>query len=75
MGEWFMVVQGKGDLDICDPKSKQKVSIPLDSAVAQTVYVPAGIAHSITNTNDELLICVAWAEKEYDPEDVYHFSL
>jgi len=74
MGEWFTVVHGKGDLDIYDPKSNQKVSIPLGVSVAQTVYVPAGLAHSITNNSDDLLICVAWAEKEYDPDDVYPFS-
>jgi glycosyltransferase involved in cell wall biosynthesis len=74
MGEWFAVVHGKGNLDIYNPKSNQKVSVPLGVSAAQTVYVPAGLAHSITNNSDDLLICVAWAEKEYDPEDVYPFS-
>lgn len=75
MGEWFSVIQGEGELKIRDPKSEREVSIPLGISNPQTVYVPAGLAHSISNKGDDLLICVAWAEKEHDPEDVYPYTL
>ena len=73
MGEWFSVVQGEGEIRICDPKSMEQNSIRLGASIPQTVYVPAGVAHSILNNGKELLICVAWAEKEHDPKDVYPF--
>ncbi|MFX0196782.1 MAG: glycosyltransferase [Candidatus Hodarchaeota archaeon] len=74
MGEWFTVVQGEGEIDIYDPKSDEKISIPLGVSNPQTVYVPPGLAHSILNKGEDVLICVAWAEKEHDPKDVYPFS-
>ena len=73
MGEWFTVVQGEGEINIRDPKSGEKVSVPLGVSVPQTVYVPAGLAHSILNKGEDLLICIAWAEKEHDPDDVHPF--
>lgn len=75
MGEWFTVVQGEGEIKLCDPKSGKGRSIQLSASVPRTVYVPAGIAHSIANTGNGLLICVAWAEKEYNQKDVYPFKI
>jgi glycosyltransferase involved in cell wall biosynthesis len=71
MGEWFTVIQGEGSLDIYDPKTDKRVSIPLGISKPRTVYVPAGLAHSVANKSRDMLICVAWAEKEHDPQDVH----
>jgi len=74
MGEWFAVVQGEGQIDVVEPRSGENISIPISVSKPLTVYVPSGIAHSITNRGKDVLICVAWAEKEHDPEDVYPFD-
>lgn len=71
MGEWFSIVQGIGEVDIWDTESGKKMAISLDALRPRTVFVPAGLAHSITNKGHDLLICVACAEKEHDPNDVY----
>jgi glycosyltransferase involved in cell wall biosynthesis/dTDP-4-dehydrorhamnose 3,5-epimerase-like enzyme len=71
MGEWFTVVQGEGQLDIQDPESGETMSLPLGVSDPRTVYVPAGIAHAVTNKGKDVLICIAWAEREHDPSDVF----
>lgn len=75
MGEWFTVVQGDGQLDMQDPKSGEIISLPLGVSDPQTVYVPAGIAHAITNKCNDVMICIAWAEREHDPADVFPFQV
>ncbi len=74
MGEWFSVIQGKGEIKVCDPKFRKQQSIQLDASNPKTIYVPAGVAHVILNNSDKELICVAWAEKEHDPDDVYSIN-
>jgi len=74
MGEWFSIVQGSGYVDIWDPKSGSHTSIPMGESNPRTVYVPAGLGHAIVNTGESFLICIAWAEREHDPADVYPSS-
>ena len=75
MGEWFSVIQGEGEMILCDPRNGEKKRIPLSASAPKTVYVPAGLAHAIENTGEVELICIAWAEKEHDPSDVYSFVI
>jgi glycosyltransferase involved in cell wall biosynthesis len=70
MGEWFAVVQGEGSLEVCDPTGGARISVILSAREPSSVYVPAGMAHAVVNRGLEDLICVAWAEAEYDPTDV-----
>jgi len=74
MGEWFTAIQGSGEIRLCDLESEHVKVIPLGATLPLTVYVPAGVAHAIVNKDDQMLICVAWAENEHDPEDVYSYS-
>lgn len=73
MGEWFTVIQGVGIVEVCDPESGHRLSVPVSTSRPCTVYVPAGLAHAIVNKGDCQLICVAWAEEEHDPQDVFPF--
>ncbi len=75
MGEWFAVVQGEGALGLCDPVNGERREIKLAASRARTVYVPPGVAHALVNRGDELLICVAWAEAEHDPDDVFPYEV
>lgn len=75
MGEWFSVIQGEGTLEVCDPESGHRRSVPVSSSRPCTVYVPAGLAHAIVNRGDCPLICVAWAEAEHDPQDVFPYAV
>jgi dTDP-4-dehydrorhamnose 3,5-epimerase-like enzyme len=73
MGEWFAVVQGEGRVEVVDPPTGCTRAIPLSADRPQAVYVPPGIAHAVVNSGSGDLICVAWAEAEHDPGDVYPF--
>ena len=71
MGEWFSVVLGKGSLELCDATTGELRSIPIEAESPCSVYVPSRLAHAVVNRGTDLLLCVAWAEAEYDPSDVY----
>ncbi len=75
MGEWFSVVQGDGSLELCDPESGTRRRIELSATRPRVVYVPAGVAHAVVNRGDGQLICIACAEDQHDPEDVFAFSV
>lgn len=75
MGEWFAVVEGDGMLEVCDPRTGEHRSYPISSSSARTVYVPAGLAHAVVNRGESMLICIAWAEVEHDPTDVFPFTV
>jgi len=75
MGEWFCVVKGFGELHLMDPRSKENRVVALGENAPKTVFVPPGLAHAVINTADNELICVAWAEKEHDPDDVYPYNV
>ena len=67
--EWFAVVQGSATLEIVDPATGERRDIELDAARAETVRVPAGLAHCLVSRGSDPTIAVAWSTQEYDPED------
>jgi len=75
MGEWFSVVQGRGLLLLRDAGSGESREIEFGVEQPRSIYVPAGVAHAIQNVGEEILICVAWAEREHDPADVFPMRL
>lgn len=75
MGEWFAIVQGEGAVEVCDPQSGERRSIALGVSRPRSVYVPAGVAHAVVNTGKETLVCVAWAEADYDAQDIFPYPV
>ncbi len=75
MGEWFAVVQGEASVELVDPETGRGRSIPLGVSRPRTVYVPAGLAHAVVNTSHAPAVCVAWAERDHDPDDVFAFTV
>ena len=75
MGEWFAVVQGSGRLVLADVATGERKEIEFGTQRPRTIYVPAGLAHAVENVGADLLICVAWAEREHDPTDVFPMRL
>jgi glycosyltransferase involved in cell wall biosynthesis len=75
MGEWFTVVSGRALLLIRDPNTGEGREIEFSSERPRTVYVPAGLAHAVANAGDGEMICVAWAEREHDPADVFPYRI
>mgnify|MGYP002636852125 CR=1 FL=1 len=70
MDEWFSVVQGQADLELRDPSSGERRTLPLHADDPTTVRVPRGLAHCLVQRGREPMIAVAWATAEYDPGDV-----
>jgi glycosyltransferase involved in cell wall biosynthesis/dTDP-4-dehydrorhamnose 3,5-epimerase-like enzyme len=75
MNEWFSVIQGEGIFELCIPDSGQKRSIPISSSRPCTLFVPAGVAHALVNTGECQLICIAVADMEHDPSDVFPYNV
>jgi len=75
MGELFAVIEGEATLELCHPETGERRSIALSCSKPVTVYVPAGLAHAVVNAGDGMMTCVAWAEREHDPEDVFPYTV
>jgi dTDP-4-dehydrorhamnose 3,5-epimerase-like enzyme len=75
MGEWFAVVQGEATIEIVDPETAQRRTIPLGVSRPRSVYIPAGLAHAVVNSSNAPVVCVAWAERDHDPDDVFPFTV
>lgn len=75
MGEWFAVVQGEAAIEVVDPESTQRRTIPLGVSRPRSVYIPAGLAHAVVNISSAPAVCVAWAERDHDPDDVFPFPV
>lgn len=75
MGEWFAVIEGRGSLELADPETGERTTIRVDASEPSSVYVPAGAAHALVNDGDGVLVCVAWAEAEHDPADVFPYEV
>jgi glycosyltransferase involved in cell wall biosynthesis len=75
MGEWFAIIQGEGRIELCDPQTGERQTVPISSRLPSSLYVPAGLAHAIVNTGEEPLICVAVADTEHDAHDVVPFEV
>jgi len=75
MGEWFAVVQGEAVIEIVDPLTGQRRSIPFGVSRPRSIYIPAGLAHAVVNRSNAPVVCVAWAERDHDPDDVFPFTV
>jgi polyisoprenyl-phosphate glycosyltransferase len=75
MGEWFAVVEGRGELWLADPAGGLPLRIEVRASRPSSVYVPAGVAHALVNRGKRKLVAVAWADGEHDPDDVHPFAI
>lgn len=75
MGEWFAVVEGEATIEIVDPETAKRRSVPLGVTRPRSVYIPPGLAHAVVNSSAAPVVCVAWAERDHDPDDVFPFSV
>jgi len=69
MGEWFVVVEGAGQLCVEDPLSGAREARAVSAARPEACYVRAGLAHVLIGGADGM-IAVAVAERDHDPDDV-----
>jgi len=72
--EWFTLIQGHAQLQLEDIRTKDRMSIRLDSDDPMTVFVPNGIAHSIVNLGSGPYILIAYSDQLYDPTDTIPYD-
>jgi dTDP-4-dehydrorhamnose 3,5-epimerase-like enzyme len=72
--EWFTLVTGKADMILEDISTKERITISLDSANPQTIFVPANIAHSFANTGHESYMLVTYTDRLYEPSDTISYK-
>ncbi len=75
MGEWFAVVEGEAKIEIVDPETAQRRTVALGVGRPRSVYIPPGLAHAVVNDSPAPVVCVAWAERDHDPDDVFPFTV
>ena len=75
MGEWFAIVEGRGELWLADPADGLPLRIEVRASRPSSVYVPPGVAHALVNRGKRKLVAVAWADGEHDPNDVHPFPI
>jgi oxalate decarboxylase/phosphoglucose isomerase-like protein (cupin superfamily) len=74
--EWFTVLRGSARAILTDPATGDERFLDLSAADPTILFVPAGLAHSFTNTGNggsELWI-LAYSDQPYDPDDTVLYS-
>ena len=67
--EWFCVIKGKGCLVVKNIENKEREEIIMGENNLITVEVPANIAHAVKNVGDDIMYLIAYADREYDPDN------
>lgn len=72
--EKFIVVKGQAILRMRKVDSFKIEEIQLDSESLQTINIPPGYTHSITNNGNDECLFIIWANEIFDPEnpDTYY---
>jgi dTDP-4-dehydrorhamnose 3,5-epimerase-like enzyme len=76
--EWFVLIKGRGMLELVDPEYPQeRISISLDHSKPVCVLIPPGVAHGILALGDAEMVMMAFADKRYDPShnDTFPFEV
>ncbi len=67
--EWYIVLQGKGQIRIWDKKSSETATLDVDGEHLILVEIPIGFFHSIKNTGVDELHVLVYLSEAYNPED------
>ena len=74
--EWFMILRGSARAVLTDPTSGNESSLDLSADEPAMLFVPAGLAHTFTNTdNDASELCMlAYSDQPYSPDDTVPYT-
>lgn len=73
--EWFTIIAGSAILKLEDVTTHKRRVIEMSFEMAQTVYIPNGVAHVIINNSDKNFILLAYTDKLYKPEDTIAYTI
>ena len=66
--EKFLVVKGTGVIRFRKVGEEKVIEYPVSGEKLEVVDIPTGYTHSITNTGEEDMVTVMWANESFDPE-------
>lgn len=66
--EKFLVVKGTGVIRFRKAGEEKVIEYPVSGEKLEVVDIPTGYTHNITNTGDEDMVTVMWANESFDPE-------
>ncbi|MBO4902157.1 MAG: capsular polysaccharide biosynthesis protein CapF [Lachnospiraceae bacterium] len=66
--EKFLVVKGQACLRFRKVGETEVISYNVSGEDLQVIDIPTGYTHSITNTGEEDLVTIIWANETFDPE-------
>jgi oxalate decarboxylase/phosphoglucose isomerase-like protein (cupin superfamily) len=74
--EWFTVLRGSARAVLTDPISGEQRTVQLSALDPAMIFVPAGTAHSFTNTGEGSadLWILAYSDLPYQPDDTVIYS-
>lgn len=75
--EWFTALRGRARVLLTDPISGKSIEVELSAQVPQTLFVPAGLAHTITSDSQDAseLWLLAYSDEQYDPDDTIPYPV
>ena len=66
--EWFLVVGGKAEFYLENPKTKEKIRFKLNSKKPKVITVFPGIAHAVKNTDNKTIYFIEADSEIYNHE-------
>ena len=66
--EKFLVIKGKALIELRDIYSKEIIQYNVNGHDLEIVEMIPGYTHNITNTGDEEMVLLIWANENYDPK-------
>ncbi|PHO12859.1 capsular biosynthesis protein [Malaciobacter marinus] len=66
--EKFLVIKGKALIELRDIYSKEIIQYNVDGNDLEIVEMIPGYTHNITNTGDEEMVLLIWANENYNPK-------
>jgi UDP-2-acetamido-2,6-beta-L-arabino-hexul-4-ose reductase len=72
--EWFCVVQGTARLVLHELATDQRLEVQMGEGNLVTVRIPPGVGHAITNTGEDAMMLLVYAEEVFDPDDLDTFD-
>ena len=66
--EKFLVIKGKALIELRDIYSKEIIQYNVDGNDLEIVEMIPGYTHNITNTGDDEMVLLIWANENYDPK-------
>jgi UDP-2-acetamido-2,6-beta-L-arabino-hexul-4-ose reductase len=66
--EKFVVIQGEGLIQLRSVLGKEIIEYKVNGALPKVVDIPPGFTHNITNTGEDLMVTLFWANEVFDPQ-------